>query len=245
MPLQNDLFALLHLQAAHSHADRTRAALAHLDTGAKIAQEYQSVRADADTKAARAHKAQTDQKDAELRLTSLEAKVADVNKSLYGGKITATRELENLQKELDMLARQKSAQEDTILEAMEAAGEASAEADAAEKAAGELANSYRTLRANYKTRHAELTGEQTVCETERQTALVPLAGSTALLTRYETLRKQKNGVAIAPLQNDGTCGACHTQLSSNLVDEIRAAKTVQMCEHCGRILSVAPPPVLM
>ena len=239
MPLQTDLFALLVLQAADSHADRVRAAIAHLDTGASIAANYQSVKADADAKTNAAHKAQTEQKDAEMRLTSLEAKTAEVNKSLYGGKVTATRELENLQKELDMLARQKTAQEDTVLEAMEVAGAAGAEAETAEADANQLASAYRAVRASYKARHAELLTEQAMCEKEREAALLPLA-SAALLPRYETLRKQKNGVAITPLQSDGTCGACHTQLSGNLVDEIRAAKTVQMCEHCGRILTIAP-----
>ncbi len=241
MPLQQDLQALLVLQTVDSRIDRARTALAGLDTGAKIAGAYQTAKADADAKHANAHKAQTEQKDAELRLTSIEAKTKDVNKSLYGGKITATRELENLQKELDMLARQKAAQEDAVLEAMEAATVAAEAEHESAQASEKLVTQYREIRAHYVSRHGELTAELATLETERQTTLAPVLPNVNLLTRYESIRKQKGGVAIAPLQDDGTCGACHTQLSGNLVDEIRAAKTVQSCEHCGRILTVPPP----
>ena len=49
-----------------------------------------------------------------------------------------------------MLARQKAAQEDTVLEAMEAAGAAGAEAETAEADANQLASAYRAVRASYK-----------------------------------------------------------------------------------------------
>lgn len=237
-PLLGDLHALLALQTVDTRIDRAKAAIAALDTGAAAAAQYKAQQAEAEALRAAAHKAQAEQKDAEMRLASIETKTAQVNKTMFGGTVTGARELENLQKETEMLGRQKDDAEMKVLEAMEAAGEAGAQADAAEKALAALAATYRTIRAAYKERHAQLTAEIASDEAERATAAKPIPP--ALLTRYDAIRAKKGGIGAAPLEADGaTCGACHTRLNSTLTADVRAAHTVQVCEHCGRIL--VPP----
>jgi predicted nucleic acid-binding Zn-ribbon protein len=126
-----------------------------------------------------------------------------------------------------------------VLEAMEASGEAATAADGADKALASLADQYRRTRAAYKERHAEITAEIAVAETERASAAP--AVSPALLKRYEALRPKKQGVGATPLESDGvSCGGCHTQLNTTLLDDLRAAKSVQTCEYCGRILVPTP-----
>jgi uncharacterized protein len=57
---------------------------------------------------------------------------------------------------------------------------------------------------------------------------------TELLTRYEKLRKSKQGVAIARLDH-GQCGGCHLTLSP--AEQKDAAETdPALCVHCRRML---------
>lgn len=237
--LRDDLNALLAVQVIDTKIDRAKAALVALDTGSKTAAVFNAQKVTSESLRAAAVKALTEQKDAEMRLAAIETKSAQVNKSMFSGTVTGSRELENLQRELEMLGRQKDDAEMKVLEAMEASGEAGATADAAEKELATLAGQYRQTRAAYKERHAELTAEIAAAEAERNVAVN--AVSPALLARYEAIRPKRKGVGAAPLEADGvSCGGCHTQLNTTLVADLRAAQTVQTCEYCGRILIPAP-----
>jgi predicted nucleic acid-binding Zn-ribbon protein len=239
--LRDDLLALLAVQVIDTKIDRAKASIHALDTGSKTAAAYNIQKAASESLRSGAIKAQAEQKDAELRLTTIETKAAQVNKSMFSGTVTGSRELENLQKELDMLARQKDDAELKVLEAMEVSSESVTTAEGSEQALASLADQYRRTRAVYKDRHAELTAEIAAEEAER--VLAAKAVSEALLKRYEALRPKKNGVGAAPLEADGvSCGGCHTQLNTTLVSDVVAARTVQICEYCSRIL--IPPPLV-
>jgi len=237
MPLRDDLQALLALQNVDGAILRARAALAGLDNGATTADAYNAAKTEADRLRALATHAQAEQKDAELRLSSVETKTAQVRKTLFSGTVTTPKELENLQKEIDMLGRQSGDGETRVLEAMETAGEQTAAAEAAEARLAALAERYRTTRAAYKKQHTELSAEIASQEKARADAakIVPAA----LLTRYDALRAKKNGVGTAPLQDDESCGACHMRLNTELTVAVRAAAAPQVCEYCGRLL--VPP----
>ena len=234
MSLFDDLKALMAVQAIDSKIDHAKAAIAALDTGVSTVTQYNATKSQAETLRAAATHAQAEQKDAELHLQSIETKTAQVNKTLYGGTVSAARELEHLQQELEMLARQKGTAEDSTLVAMEAANDAVAAAEAAEKKMAVLAARYRKIRAVYKEKHDEHTAEITEYETERAEAIKPVPPP--LLGKYDAIRAKKSGVGAAVLASDGTCGGCHTRISSALADEARSGKAVQLCEHCARIL---------
>lgn len=234
MPLFDDLQALLAVQAVDTRIGRARQTLAVIDTGAQTAEAYASAKAHADGLRAQAVKAQTEQRDAELRLESIEAKAAQAQKNLFGGKVAGPRELENLQREIEMLGRQKNDAEETTLVAMETAAAQAASAAEAEAAATALADTYRKTRAVYKKRHAELSAEIAQAEKERAQAIKPVPP--ALLARYDAIRPKKNNVGVAVLQADETCGACHTRLNTGLLDEVKASAGTPLCEYCGRIL---------
>ncbi|MES2460851.1 MAG: C4-type zinc ribbon domain-containing protein [Armatimonadota bacterium] len=239
--LRDDLLALLAVQVIDTKIDRAKAAIAALDTGSKTAAAFNAQKATSEALRTAANKAQTDQKDAEMRLATVETKSAQVNKSMFSGTVTGSRELENLQRELEMLGRQKDDAEMKVLEAMEASGEAVTSADSAEQTLASLADQYRRTRAAYKERHAELTAEIAAEETLR--AAAAKAVSAPLLARYEAIRPKKNGVGATPLEADGvSCGGCHTQLNTTLVADVRAAQSMQTCEYCGRILIPEPIP---
>jgi predicted nucleic acid-binding Zn-ribbon protein len=232
--LREDLQQLLAVQEVDTRIDRVKAAMAALDTGATLADSYNTGKMSFDQLKSSAIHAQTEQKDAEMRLQTIESKMAQVNKDLYGGKITASRELKNLQSEFEMLERQKSDAEEKVLLAMEAATLSLTSAQSAENHLKQVAEKYKTVRNLYKQKQAELSTELVQYEKERVITAAPVSPS--LLARYNTVRAKRKGLGAAPLSPDGSCGACHTQLNTSLINGVRDAVTVHTCEYCGRIL---------
>jgi predicted nucleic acid-binding Zn-ribbon protein len=227
---------LLTVQEVDSRLDRLKADLAAIDNGSRVAAAYNSLKTEFDALKATALKAQANQQDAELRLKSIEEKSTQVTKTLYGGGVSASRELENLQRELDMLARQKADAEVKVLEAMDAAADALNTAHTTEARLLSLAEKYKRLRAAYKEKQAEVAKEMSAIEAERVEAVKPIPP--ALLSRYDTTRAKRGGIGVAPL-NDNICGGCQTKLNTNLVHDVREGKKEQLCEYCGRLL--VPP----
>ena len=182
-------------------------------------------------------KAQGEQKDAELRLQSLEEKRSEVEMKLYSGGITASRELEDMNKQLDMLERQRSDIEELALRSMDTSAVTLKNAQKAEAKLTALAEKYKKVRAAYKQEVAKVNAEIAKIEKERAT----LTGNItpAILAQYNTIRGKRKGIGVAMMGKDGACGACHTKLSSNLRDDILSGKNALTCEHCGRLL--APP----
>lgn len=236
--LRADLLSLLALQAIDSQIERAKAALAAADNGASALAAYNAQKKTAEALRATATKAQSEQKDAELKLESIEAKRKQVDKTLYGGTVSGSRELENLQKELEMLGRQKSAAEDVVLETMEAATLAVAEAEAAEKEQLACASRFKKTRAAYEAKTKELTAELAALQAPREAAAKEVSHA-ELLARYDTLRSKKKGVGCSAIGADDACGACHTRVNSQSADAARHGEVITLCEHCQRILTPA------
>ena len=235
--LLEDLDALLALQQIDTRLDRLKASITALDTGAEVRAAHGKQSAEAAALRSVANKAQAAQKDTELKLAAVEEKAKQVNLALYSGKTTGSRELTNLQNELEMLGRQKSTVEDEVLEAMEAASDAVAVADAADAALAALATEYRRVRTHFQVRTAELQAQIESLAPERDRALQAVS-SVELLNKYDGIRTRAgHGVGAAPLPLEGsTCGACHTRINSVLVEAAQAGESVAVCEHCRRIL---------
>lgn len=234
--LRDDLLALLALQGIDSQQERAKATLAAADNGTAALAAYNAKKKEAEALRALAVKAQGDQKDAELKLESVETKRKQVDKTLYGGTIQGSRELDNLQKELDMLGRQKVTLEDAVLVAMEAASEAVALAESAEKEQLQCASRFKKTRAAYEAKHKELTAELAALQAPRAAAAKEISRP-ELLARYDSLRAKKQGVGCAPVSDDNTCSACHIRVNSQSADSARAGEVLTFCEHCNRIMT--------
>ncbi|WP_395139196.1 zinc ribbon domain-containing protein [Armatimonas sp.] len=237
-PLRDDLLSLLALQVVDSQIDKARATLAATDNGSAALGLYNTRKKEAEVLRAVATKAQTNQKDAELKLETIETKRKHEEKRLYSGSVTGSRDLENLQKELDMLVRQKDSAEEVVLLAMDAAAEAVAIAENAEKEQLLQASRFKKTRASYEARHKELTVEFEGLKAPRDTAEREISDK-SLLARYEALRGKKNGggVACSGIGEDDACGACHTRVNSQSASAARRGETLVSCEHCARILT--------
>ncbi len=179
--------------------------------------------------------AQSRLQDLEFEANRLSTKLTEVNEKLFSGRERSARELSNLQKEADMLTAGKSRTEDAQLEAMGAVEEAhqtqqrtdeSFQMRLAEWQDGQ--DTLQRLVAEYQEELKELQEARL-----RQLQLVDPAS----LRTYETLRRQKQGRAVAKVEQ-GVCTACRVSMGPSHVQRARSGKTLVNCPSCGRILYV-------
>jgi len=68
---------------------------------------------------------------------------------------------------------------------------------------------------------------------QREKIVVRLESDT--LTRYDRIRKGRNGQAVVPVRRN-SCGGCHNKIPPQRLLELRTQSKMFMCEHCGRII---------
>ncbi len=175
------------------------------------------------------------QKRLEDEVASVEEKVASVHGQLYGGSVTSPRELQALQDDENALKRHQSAVEDKVIEQMELAVPLDEQTDElATRRAGLEADQTRVA-AELAAAEAEIDAEVAGVGAER--AEIAGAVDAELLERYEVLRHDLGGIAVARLVGTN-CGGCHLTLSAVELDRIRHQPddVVVLCEECGRLL---------
>jgi len=176
------------------------------------------------------------QKRLEDEVSLVEEKIAHENKALYSGSVTAPRELQALQDEIEALTRRQRSLEDDELDIMEAREPVDAmkveQLERRDVAAARLAEVSEVLAAA----EAEVDAELAAVLAARDAAAATIHDE-ALLREYERSRAQLGGVAIARLVG-ATCGGCHLMLSAVELDTIRKlpADARVTCEECGRLL---------
>ena len=155
-------------------------------------------------------------------------------KRLDAGSGTA-KELQNLQHELETLARRQAELEDIELEVMERAESLQSDLDAKEKAQQEAAQTVERLTTERDNALAEIGSERE--DVQRERADVAAGVGPDLLPLYEKLREQMGGVAAAALQQK-RCSGCGLELGQAELSRIRSAPEdeVLRCEECRRIL---------
>lgn len=236
--MASGLEPLLDVQEHDTAADQLRHRRAHLPVRAEIESTRTEIadheRTTAATVATRDELARG-QRRIEDEVALVEAKVAEVDSTLYGGTVTSPRELQALQDDLDSLRRRQRQLEDQVIEVMEQIEPIDADLAAREVARSALEARLVALEADLAAAEAAIDAELEVVVAERA---VKVAGiDPALLASYESLRGQLGGVAVARLVGTN-CGGCHLTLSAVELDRIRhlPPDSAAHCEECGRIL---------
>jgi uncharacterized protein len=233
-PLQ----ALIALQDVDTSLDQLRYRRAHLPEEAELAaidQELTGVRLAAGQAGAARDEIAEQQARVEADLTATEGRAEAVNRRLYGGTVTAARELQALAADVESLTARASVLEDQVLELMESRQPLEAEL-------ARLSGQLETLDARRQTVAAAFATAAAVVDEE----LTRLAAARAQAARsvpadlqavYDRLRARFGGVAVARLIGNH-CDGCHLTLSAMELDRIRhlPAGEVVTCEQCGRIL---------
>jgi predicted nucleic acid-binding Zn-ribbon protein len=229
---------LLQVQAHDTHLDQLRHRRDTLPERAALDERQQAI-ADFDARTAAVQEQRDavgrDQKRIEDEVATIEAKAAEVDKKLYSGTITSPRELQGFQDDLQSLRRRQRQLEDDVLAFMEKLEPLDEELARRMVSRAELEAETEGVASALAAAEQELDVEIRSEDDERSAAAASIPQD--LLDRYDKLRNQFDGVAIAPLVGS-SCGGCHLTLSAMEVDRIKhqPADALIYCEECGRIL---------
>ncbi|MHB9126278.1 MAG: zinc ribbon domain-containing protein [Armatimonadota bacterium] len=217
------------IDLAIAKLEKRRAAL---DDGSTLAREVQVLRAKAEAAEKLLHEATTDLTDKELNLKSVETKRKKFQDKLYEGSVTNAKELSNIEKEIEMLGRQKGTLEESSLVLMDLVEERSS---ALESIKARLADREGALSAHLKTLKAERTAiDAEIAERMPQRETARALVDPILLKRYESMRGRLG--AVVSKVEAGNCSVCHTNISSGTLSDLAATEDLQTCDNCGRIL---------
>ena len=155
------------------------------------------------------------------------------------GLVTNPKDLERMQHELESLERRIGSLEDDELEVMEQVEEAQAELAKLEAMVAEAEEQLAVLVIARDEKLADLDEQLAAAAAARGPAAEGLPAD--LVTLYDRLREQKNGVGAAALRAR-ECGGCRLSLDQSELNRIRglAPDEVVRCEECQRILVRTP-----
>jgi uncharacterized protein len=173
------------------------------------------------------------QKEAEWTLEDLSRRLNTHELRLYNGTVTNPKELSSLQQEVQRLRAQQSRQEDLVLEAIETT---EALQETAQRKAAALQQAEETWQ---KENAAQVLNREQLerRKQEAQAKRTTFAGSidAALLTRYEAMRRTKQGRAVSKVEQS-SCQWCRVILTPSELQRVRVSGDLQTCSNCGRIL---------
>lgn len=221
----------LHLIDVAIQEIRNRAA--NLDVGQKFLKEIEVLNAEYADKGGKAKALSAELHDLELQQKTIDDKLAKIEKELYGGKIVNPREVENFEKEIEILKRQRSSFDERILELWEIVPPARAVADKIEAA---IADKQKLVAEQRKKAVAIKT--QLEADFKQRTAERPAAAkevNPSLLAKYEAIRPNHDGIGMAEFVKGRQCGGCGTLLPERTLQNAKDDKVVT-CETCHRIL---------
>ncbi|HVA73032.1 MAG TPA: C4-type zinc ribbon domain-containing protein [Acidimicrobiales bacterium] len=232
--------ALLDLQALDTSIDQhkhRRATLPERAALVEIARRVEQTRSALRDAAAARDEVASRQDALESELTAAERRSAEVSRRLYGGEVSASRELQAMSEELDSLKARVSGIEDRLLAVLEEREPLDDQVTVHESELARLRAEGdgigRALAA------AEEQVDSEIAELDRRREETAARVPESLSAQYERLRSRLGGVAVARLVGN-RCDGCHLTLPATELDRIRHLPAGEMvtCDQCGRILVV-------
>jgi hypothetical protein len=176
---------------------------------------------------------------AETDVEQVRQRAAKDQELLLSGRVGSAKELENLQHEVESLARRQSDLEDSELEVMEKLEDARAALATVTAERDAITADIDRLKAERDAAWADGDRDKEWVGSERTKVLPEIPSD--LLALYDKLRADHNGVGAAAL-HQRRCEGCRMELTPTDIGRIRAAAPdeVLRCEECRRILVRTP-----
>ncbi len=223
---------LFRLQQIDSRMERLRAQMEKIRQTLENDAELKEALEKRETAQAERFRAANSLKNAEAETRAQKIKIEQTEASLYGGGVKNPKELQDLEKDAASLKKHLTALEERELQALLTLEEA-------EKTLQDAQTRLELLNARRGSEHKKLLEERerlaaelASLTEERNAAGAPV--ETALLERYEELRRDKRGIAVAEI-SDSACGSCGASVNAALAQSARSSK-LTFCPSCGRIL---------
>jgi predicted nucleic acid-binding Zn-ribbon protein len=153
--------------------------------------------------------------------------------------VKTNKEYSALLKEIEESQRKVDAIEEEILNEMIAADDIEKEIKAARERQAAEEGKLKKDREAILAEEKELGAKKDALFKEREAMLPGIPAETLKL--YLRISKKMGGVAMSPVTDD-FCSICQMRIRPQMLDELMAAKTLIVCEACGRILYWVKPP---
>lgn len=149
--------------------------------------------------------------------------------------VKTNKEYQAMQTEINGCKEEKAKVEDAMLQKMMAEDEKKRELALAQQQFQAFEKEYKAVEQSLQARLKELEQELVLKRGEREA----LAAKVEMkpLGVYNKIRKNKDGVALAQVQN-GVCGACYMSIRPQLSIELSKGSDLIFCDSCARILYV-------
>lgn len=171
------------------------------------------------------------QHSAEWEIEDLVNKLTTAEEKLYSGRIKDSKELTNLQHDVDGLRVRRNHLEDKALEIMD-------RVELSTASVATLSNKLKTLETDWHSQQQQLSTNMEQLETllsdlKHKRQLLSANIDPQAIELYQELKKQKRG-AVAKVEQ-GICCGCRISLPTTELQRARSDSLVQ-CSSCGRIL---------
>ena len=175
------------------------------------------------------------QAETETELAATEARADAVNRRLYSGEVSASRELKAMADDVESLKARASGLEDQVLELLDEREPLDQRVSSLTTEIADNARERKEVLGRLEAAEAAVNQELAALVPRRDEAAAAVPGP--LLDTYEGLRSRLGGVGVARVVGN-RCDGCHLTLSAVELDRIRHAAPgdVVTCEQCSRIL---------
>jgi predicted nucleic acid-binding Zn-ribbon protein len=224
---------LYRLQQIDSHLDQVHARTSEIERTLAGNSELEAAKANLAATQGQVNAELLSLHSAEQMVQNQCIKIEQTEAALYGGKIRLPKELQDLQNEVAALKKYLVVLEDRQLEHMEAVETAQHRLQEVKVEFDQAQASWTEQTAHLHSELSQITTMLIRLEAERKAALSPI--SPELLTVYDTLRKQRNGVAVVKVSGK-SCAACGTTLTPAVMQSVQSSANIIRCPSCNRIL---------
>jgi predicted nucleic acid-binding Zn-ribbon protein len=177
----------------------------------------------------------TPRRKSEGVIQQVESRLENIDRRIYSGMVTNPRELEAFEEEKSNLQRQRSDEEDSLLEVLVEIEELQAEEIQANQA-------YDTINSTRESEIIELQSDEDTL-TQEMPDLVDQREDMAAeyppiaMATYNLVKGRRRGQAVALVER-GACQGCRLTLPSTELQKVRSTQDIVQCSSCTRILVI-------
>jgi uncharacterized protein len=169
----------------------------------------------------------------EERVQKKKLKIEQSESSLYGGLVKNPKELQDLQTEIKLLKQTVSTLEDEQIQAL-------VDLETTETQINSVESMLRDFDAKLVIEFSSLFSEEAEKKVEQERLLQEKKAvldqvNPEFMITYQALRKSKNGIAVAAIE-DGSCNVCGSTLTPADCQTAKSPSHMATCSSCGRIL---------
>lgn len=160
-----------------------------------------------------------------------------MDKRMRMNRIKNAKELQALQREIDMMRQANGELEDELITIMQQMDGIKAQIQAKE---AEMAVLREEWQSQQKTLGNQISGiDQAVSEAASRRQMIAGQIAAELISRYELIFSRRGGTAVVEVSG-GICQGCYMNIPPQLSNEIMRSEKVHLCPSCQRIVYVKP-----